>query len=76
MSRKANLIYCNCCGNPICPKDQADKTSFLFIKKEWGYFSEEKDGTIHSMDICEPCYDTVVKMFAIPPEIKPATELL
>ena len=74
MSKKRNMIYCNCCGRPICPVVQKDKTSYLHIKKEWGYFSDEKDGTIHRLDICEPCYEALVKSFAIPPQIDQTTE--
>lgn len=74
MSRKRNMIYCNCCGRPICLREQKDKTSFLRIKKEWGYFSNGKDGKLYSVDICEPCCETLVKSFAIPPEIDQVTE--
>lgn len=76
MSRKNNFIYCNCCGEAICASDKMGETSFLTIQKEWGYFSNEKDGEIHSMDICEPCYDELVRVFAIAPERKKVTEYL
>lgn len=76
MSRKANIIYCNCCGKEICEEKQQAKTSFLTIKKEWGYFSRNKDGKIHSMDLCEPCYDELVQTFAIAPEVEQITEFL
>lgn len=76
MSRKENKIYCNKCGRIICQSDLKDKTSFLTIRKEWGYFSEGKDGTEQYMDICEPCCEELVKSFAIPPEEKQITEFL
>lgn len=76
MSRKAKGIYCNCCGRKICTEGQLDKASFLAIRKEWGYFSRNKDGKIHSMDICEPCYDKLVQTFAIAPEEETITEFL
>lgn len=76
MSRKEKVIYCNCCGRVICAEEQQDKTSFLTIKKAWGYFSGHKDGEIHSMDICEPCYEKMVQTFQIAPEIEQITELL
>lgn len=76
MSRKNNLIYCNRCGNMICPCEKQNETSFLTIEKKWGYFSDGKDGEIHSMDLCEPCYGKLVQDFVIAPEIRPVTEYL
>lgn len=52
------------------------KSSFLTICKEWGYFSERKDGTVHRMDLCESCYDAWVRTFAIAPEVEQKTELI
>lgn len=74
--KKSNVIYCNCCGRKICDADREDRSSFLTIRKVWGYFSDQKDGSVHSMDICESCYDRLVQGFAIAPEIEPVTELL
>ena len=76
MSRVTDKIYCNRCGKLICTEDKKEQTSFLTIQKEWGYFSEEKDGLIHKMDICEPCYEVLIQEFAIPPEQRKKTELI
>ena len=57
-------------------ESEREKASFLSIVKEWGYFSDKKDGTVHSMDICEPCYETLAGTFAIPPEEKKITEFV
>lgn len=76
MSRKSNFIYCNCCGGQICAKEKENEASFLAINKEWGYFSGGKDGEIHSMDICEPCYEKLIQSFETAPEIKKVTEYL
>ncbi len=76
MSRKNKKIYCNCCGKLICAEAEREKASFLSIEKEWGYFSDKKDGTIHRMDICEACYEKLAGSFAIPPEEKKMTELV
>ena len=76
MSKKSNVIYCDCCGRKICAAGEEDKSSFLSIRKLWGYFSDQKDGSVHSMEICEPCYDRLIQSFAIAPEIEPVTELL
>ena len=68
MSRKDQKIYCNCCGKMICLLSEKDHASFLTVEKEWGYFSDKKDGRIHRMDICEK--------FVIPPEEKQVTEFV
>lgn len=76
MSRKEGMIYCNCCGGNICPEKEKGTTSFLTIEKEWGYFSEKKDGMVHRMDICEKCYEKMIQSFIIPPDKKHITEYL
>ena len=76
MSRRNGVIYCKRCGSPICTEGEAGKSSFLTICKEWGYFSERKDGTVHRMDLCESCYDAWVRTFAIAPEVEQKTELI
>ena len=35
----------------------------------WGYFSD-KDGERHSFDLCESCYDELLRTFRIPAEIE------
>ena len=47
----------------------------LAVEHTWGYFSE-KDGEIHSFDLCEQCYDHLTAQFKIPPAIKKQTEYL
>lgn len=76
MSRKDQKIYCNCCGKMICLLFEKNRTSFLTVEKEWGYFSDKKDGRIHRMDICESCYEKMVEKFVIPPEEKQVTEFV
>lgn len=76
MSRDTKVIYCNCCGVRICAQEQQDKTSFLTIRKEWGYFSRDKDGQVHSMDLCEACYDKLVQTFSIAPKVEQIKEFL
>lgn len=76
MSKKAGMIFCNCCGKAICAEEKSGMASYLAIKKEWGYFSDGKDGTIHSLELCEPCYDRMVQGFAIAPQIDRVKELV
>ena len=41
----------------------------------FGYFSN-KDGLEHSFDLCEECYDKLIKGFAVPVNEEEITELL
>lgn len=41
----------------------------LCVEHTWGYFSE-KDGENHRFDLCEECYDRLLKGFLIPAEIE------
>lgn len=76
MSRKNKKIYCNCCGNMICTEAEKERTSYLAIEKDWGYFSNQKDGKKQKFDICEPCYEKLVQSFVIPPDEKNITEYI
>lgn len=63
-------MICNVCGNKL-----TEKTDFVEIKKEWGYFSN-KDTEIHELKICERCYDRIVKQFEVPPKVTEKNEIL
>lgn len=76
MSRQEGAIYCNRCGKIICPVDRADKTSFLTVRKTWGYFSEGKDGKVYGVELCESCCDELIQEFALAPEISDNTEFV
>lgn len=67
--RKQEKIICNGCGKEIRSED------FLEVKKNWGYFSK-KDTVIQEFDLCEECFDKIVKEFKIPVTEKEALELL
>ena len=69
------MIYCNKCGRPICIEEGVEKVDYVKIEKTWGYFSN-KDGMCQKVNICEECYDDIVKEFQIPPEEEENTELL
>lgn len=51
-------VLCNMCGNEIVCND------YLHVDKMWGY-SSNKDNELHSFDICEKCYDKLIKEFKI-----------
>lgn len=57
-------IICNVCGEEIFNGED-----YVHIDKLWGYFSN-KDNEHHSFDICESCYNKLVKTFKIKPTIE------
>lgn len=68
-------IICNCCGKVICIEKGLATQDYLYVKKEWGYFSE-KDGVIQEFRICEACYDEWIKSFRIPVYTAEVTEVI
>lgn len=76
MSRKEGMIYCNRCGRVICAQERQDMTSFLAVRKNWGYFSDQKDGMCYSADLCENCCDALAGEFVIAPTVEENTELV
>lgn len=61
-------VYCNSCGKCIEKDSYEYFHEYLHIEKSWGYTSN-KDGELHSFDLCENCYDKFISSFEIPPEI-------
>ncbi len=59
-------IVCNMCGQPIPQVTKNHQADYLYLSKEWGYFSN-KDLTKHTIRVCEACYDKWIQSFAIPP---------
>jgi len=57
-------VFCNCCGEKI----EKDKYGYLIDyfhgDKIWGYNSS-LDGEEHSFDLCEKCYEKIIKSFKI-----------
>ena len=64
-NEKIEKIFCNMCGKEI-PKTNGFFHDHLHIEKKWGYFSDH-DGEVHSFDICESCYDRLIREFSLPP---------
>jgi len=67
-------IVCNRCGKITTVVRGLLKEDFVSIDKNWGYFSH-KDGEIHSLDLCESCYDEFCESFKIQPTITQNNEL-
>ena len=62
---KLERAVCNCCGRELLVENGILKDGFCEVEIEWGYFSN-KDGMRHSFDLCEACYDKIIKQFQIP----------
>ena len=73
--RKENDIYCNMCGRKIKQKQDIPVEDFVSVKKAWGYFSG-KDGTVQECDLCEECFEKIVRRFQIPVTQTEQKELL
>ena len=72
---KIERIVCNQCGKDLMVEDGIIKEGVFRGEVRWGFFSK-KDGEIHSFDLCESCYDQMVKRFQIPAEKEEQTELI
>lgn len=66
-------IICNHCGKRIPFAGGVPAEGVLHVEKTWGY-SSAKDGETHRFDLCEKCYDELLKGFQIPAEIDGAGE--
>jgi len=58
-------VVCNRCGKELKVENGIVHEDFCQINKLWGYFSD-KDGQRDSFELCESCYDEIVKTFVIP----------
>ena len=68
-------IYCNKCGKKILLENGIIKEGAFSIDYGWGYFSN-KDGENHSLDLCEDCYDELIKSFKLPINIVERNEIV
>lgn len=75
IEKKIEVVKCNKCGREIKKENDMLLEGVCQLEINWGYFSD-KDGEVHSFDLCEPCYDEWVKTFAIPLAVKNENELL
>ncbi len=68
-------LYCNGCGRELQVKNGIIEEGVISVNHQWSYFSD-KDGEVHSFDLCEKCYNKLTKSFKIPPTIKHEKELV
>lgn len=74
-SNKVVETKCNMCGKNIKVENGLIVEGNMSIDYAWGYFSNN-DGEIHKFDICQECYEKLVKSFVIPVDIEENNELL
>lgn len=67
--KEISKMVCNHCGKEIPVINGQAQEGVFSVDYTWGYFSE-KDGERHSFELCETCYDALLKEFRIPAQIE------
>lgn len=70
-----DAVICNRCGKKLVVKDGILREGAARFDHAWDFFSE-KDGEIHHWDLCEECYDQLIREFRIAPEIEEQLEFI
>lgn len=73
--RTLEKIVCNQCGRELKLKNGIVQEGIFTGEARFSYFSG-KDGEKHSFDLCEECYDRLVKGFLVPVTVEEETEFL
>ncbi len=68
-------VRCNKCGRGMRVENGFLKEGCFHVEHCFGYFST-KDGMNHTWDLCEECYDKMVREFVITVEETEKNELL
>lgn len=68
-------MKCNKCGKNIKIENGIVREGVFNVEYNWGYFSK-RDGEKDIFDLCENCYEEMIKEFLINVEIKENVELL
>lgn len=68
-------VICNKCGKKLKVRAGIVEEGVFHVRAPWGYFSH-KDGEVHSIDLCEECYDQWIQGFKIPVSIEEDSEFL
>ena len=71
--QKLQSVCCNKCGKNISLKNGVMTEGVFSVDYRWGYFSN-KDGKKHAFDLCEECYDKIIKKFKYSVEEQEYTE--
>lgn len=68
-------VFCNQCKKELTVENGIMKEGCFCSDAQFGYFSR-KDGMRYSFDLCEDCFDKMLKGFAIPAEETEVTEYM
>lgn len=68
-------VICNQCKKELKVENGIVKEGCFQGEAQFGYFSK-KDGRKYSFDLCEDCFDKMLKGFLIPAEETEITEYL
>ncbi len=74
-TRKLERICCNKCGRELKMQGDIVCEGAYIAEYTWNYFSN-KDGEVHSFDLCEKCYDEIINNFILPIDIEKRSELM
>ncbi len=69
------MVYCNLCGKQLNAANGFLREDAFEARKEWGYFSQ-RDMEVHHFNLCEECYEELIKSFQIPVEVERKLEAL
>ncbi len=73
--KRDNRIFCNQCGKELKLEEGIVREGYFTADVTFGYFSN-KDGMRHRWDLCEQCYDALIRSFQIPVEEIEENELV
>ncbi len=71
--RKVQRIFCNRCGRSMKIENGIVREGIFSAEVSFGYFSK-KDGIRQEFDLCEECYDRMIRQFKIPFPLVPLPE--
>ena len=73
--KRDDKIFCNQCGKELQQQEDMVREGYFSADVVFGYFSN-KDGMKYFFDLCEECYDRMIRGFAVPVEIEEVTEFV
>ncbi len=74
-AKQLTNAVCNCCGKKLLVENGILKEECVHVTHDFGFFGK-KDGTSHTFDLCEECYEKIVAGIAVPVETREREELL
>ena len=74
-SNELTSVICNGCGKHLLVENGILKEECVHVTHDFGFFGK-RDGTSHTFDLCEECYEKIAAGFALPVEAREREELL